>query len=323
MANTVYNQSMILGIDEVGRGPWAGPLVVGAVVLGETKIEGLADSKKLTAKKRAALDVEIREHAAAIGLGWVYADELDEIGLSEALCRATVRAVEQIDASYHQIIIDGTVNFLRNTNKGNYVTLLKKADQLIASVSAASIIAKVARDGYMALRAIDYPNYGFDSHVGYGTVKHRQAIDKYGVCDEHRLSFAPLVKYRTDSKADDTNMTVAKSSKQIGDEAEVAATRYLLANGHEILHRNWKTRYCEIDIISLFDNTIYFTEVKYRKSSVYGGGVGAITAKKLRQMQFAIKIYTSSEKLQNKNLRLAVVSVSGTPPTIETFLELE
>jgi ribonuclease HII len=137
--------SMILGVDEVGRGPWAGPLVVGAVVLGDASIEGLTDSKKLTAKRREALDILIREQAAGWGLGWVQAEELDTLGLAESLRVATIRAVEAVKAPYHEIIIDGTINFLKETAKGKYVTTLAKADLLVPSVSAASIIAKVAR----------------------------------------------------------------------------------------------------------------------------------------------------------------------------------
>ena len=137
---------MILGIDEVGRGPWAGPLVVGAVVVGGTTIEGLTDSKKLTKKRREALEPEILGKAAGWGLGWVTAEEIDVIGLSESLRLATRRAVEQVKASYHEIIIDGTINFLSDTSKGAYVTTMPKAHLLVPSVSAASIIAKVARD---------------------------------------------------------------------------------------------------------------------------------------------------------------------------------
>jgi ribonuclease HII len=187
---------MILGIDEVGRGPWAGPLVIGAVVLGEKTIDGLTDSKKLTKKRRDELDVVIRAEASGYGLGWVHANEIDEIGLSAALILATKRAVEQVMTPYHEIIIDGTINFLKDTAKSQYVTTLKKADLLIPSVSAASIIAKVARDNYMIEQAEIYPEYKFESHVGYGTATHRAAIDKFGVTPLHRLSFAPLVKYK-------------------------------------------------------------------------------------------------------------------------------
>jgi len=187
---------MILGIDEVGRGPWAGPLVIGAVVLGDTVIEGLTDSKKLSKKRRDDLDVIIRRDALGYGIGWVAAAELDEIGLSAALVLATKRAVEQVNVPYHKIVIDGTINFLKGTAKEAYVTTLPKADLLESSVSAASIIAKVARDNYMITQDELYPHYKFGSHVGYGTAAHRAAIEAYGITPLHRLSFAPLKKYK-------------------------------------------------------------------------------------------------------------------------------
>jgi ribonuclease HII len=317
-----YNESMILGVDEVGRGPWAGPLVVGAVVLGGTKIEGLTDSKKLSKKRREELAELIYQHAAGIGIGWVHAQELDAIGLSEALKLATIRAVGQVSTPYHEIIIDGTVNFLKGTNKGEYVTTLKKADLLIPSVSAASIIAKVARDIYMEEQDVLYPHYGFKRHVGYGTAIHRAAIEELGVTPLHRLSFAPLAKYRLDQKSEDVFESHTITTKQIGDTAEDMATKYLALLGHQIVERNWKTKYCEIDIVSVFDDTVYFTEVKYRKSPDQGGGMAAITKKKLNQMKFAAKLYASAKKLHDTDMQLAVISLSGKPPVVETFLEL-
>jgi ribonuclease HII len=305
---------MILGIDEVGRGPWAGPLVVGAVVLGDAAIEGLTDSKKLTKKKRDALDILIRDQAAGVGLGWVHANELDAVGLSAALRLATIRAVEQITAPYHEIIIDGTINFLSETSKGKYVTTLAKADLLIQSVSAASIVAKVARDNYMALQDAAYPGYGFGKHVGYGTAAHREAIAVHGVTPLHRLSFAPLKKYKTDDFV---------STKAIGDVAEQEAARYLAAKGHDIVGRNWKNRFCEIDVISQKDDVLYFTEVKYRTSSGQGGGLAAITPNKQQQMKFAAEFYAHSKKLRDVAMKLAVISVTGENPTVELYLELE
>lgn len=320
---------MILGIDEVGRGPWAGPLVVGAVVLGGEQIEGLTDSKKLTKKKRDVLDVEIRAKATGFGLGWVSAREIDQIGLSAALVLATKRAVEQISAPYSEIIIDGTINFLKDTGKGKYVTTLKKADLLVPSVSAASIIAKVARDTYMAEQDNNYPGYAFASHVGYGTAAHRAAIDRLGVTPLHRLSFAPLNKYQmTDNKATDGNSLPPASirelptSKSIGDAGETAAANYLVRLGHEIIDRNWRTKYCEIDIISHHKDTIYFTEVKYRKNANQGGGLMAITPKKQNQMAFAAKYYALTKGVKDTNLRLAAIDVTGQPPEVQSFLKL-
>ena len=203
----------ILGIDEVGRGPWAGPLVVGACVLGDAQIEGLTDSKKLTPKKREALAPVIREKAA-VGLGWVSAEELDEIGLSMALCKACREAVKQIHVPFHEIVIDGTVNFLRDTPLASHVQVLKKADLLVPEVSAASIVAKVARDNYMYKLAEKYPGYGFEKHVGYGTAAHKAAIEKLGVCPEHRKSFRPVAQY-------------VGSTKERGDKGETAVCKYL------------------------------------------------------------------------------------------------
>jgi ribonuclease HII len=323
---------MILGIDEVGRGPWAGPLVVGAVVLTDTKVNGLADSKKLSKKQRESLSQLIYQQAAAYSLGWVSAMEIDEIGLSAALQTATQQAVEQIKIPYHEIIIDGTVNFLANTGKSNYVTTLKKADQLIASVSAASVIAKVARDYFMYQQDEIYPGYGFKNNVGYGTAEHIAAINKLGVTPLHRLSFAPLAKYQhnqsthsisyQNSSKISTSKTVS-TTKQIGTAAETSVADYLKRCGHQVLNRNWKTKYCEIDIISQRGDTIYFTEVKYRHQSSQGGGLEAITSKKLRQMKFAAECFSASYKLDNIDLQLAVASVTSPNQLVEAWFAID
>lgn len=307
---------MILGIDEAGRGPWAGPLVVGAVILGGTSIDGLTDSKKLTKKRREALAPLIRERAVSYATGWVSAAELDAIGMSTALQLATIRAVKNIHSPYTEIIIDGTVNFLRQTKKGSYVQTMPKADLLIPSVSAASILAKVERDQYMTRLATEYDGYGFESHAGYGTARHRAAIQERGVIPEHRVSFAPLRQYaqqlgRTivdggDSEAirhllakemggrqqvGDATSHRGATTKQIGDDGEGLVADELARREHTIIARNWRTRYCEIDIISLYGRTIYFTEVKTRKNDLHGDGFAAITAKKQRQLRFAAELF--------------------------------
>lgn len=295
---------MILGIDEAGRGPWAGPLVVGAVVLGRASIEGLNDSKQLTKKRREALESQILEHAAATGLGWVSAAEIDEIGLSAALRLATIRAVQEVDQAgvpYDEIIIDGTINFLSDTAKGRFVETMPKADALIPAVSAASIIAKVARDRFMAAQDAVYPGYGFSSHAGYGTAKHRAAIEERGVSPLHRVSFAPLKKYAPSGV----------TTKQIGDKGEELVVEYLLQKGHEIIARNWKTRFCEIDIISKYQDVTYFTEVKTRKNTQYGDGFEVITAKKVQQMKFSAEMYQASGQAI-----LAVASVINADKTL-------
>lgn len=312
---------MILGIDEVGRGCWAGPLVVGAVVLGDVKIPGLTDSKKLTAKKRESLANEIYHQALGVGLGWVQPGELDEIGLSQSLVEATKRAVQEVKTAYHEIIIDGTVNFLKDTNKGEYVTLLKKADLLIPSVSAASIVAKVARDNYMARQEVEYPGYGFADHVGYGTAKHRQALTSLGLTPLHRRSFRPIAELSDLTSESPVNILNA-TTRQIGDLSESIASSYLKKQGYEVISRNWKTKYCEIDIVAKRDEIYYFVEVKHRKTSRQGDGLDAITPKKLRQMAFAAKLYVEMMKLDQPQMRLLAVSTFGEEPGFEQLVEI-
>lgn len=320
---------MILGIDEAGRGPWAGPLVVGAVVLGGAEIDGLTDSKKLSKKKRELLYDEITQKALGVATGWVSAAELDEVGMSAALRLATRRAVEQIMVPYSEIIIDGTVNFLADTGKGKYVKTMPKADLLIPSVSAASIMAKVERDRYMTEQDGVYPGYGFGGHAGYGVAKHRAAIEQLGVTPLHRLSFAPLQKYRTGPServpqegnkpslvSDSTHAT-----KTIGDHAETEVANYLVRQEHTIAARNWKTKMCEIDIVSIKGDEIFFTEVKYRKTAAHGDGLAAITPKKLKQMMFAAESYQRYHPSALQP-RLAAASVSGEAFTIEAWMAL-
>jgi ribonuclease HII len=180
---------VIVGIDEVGRGCWAGPLVAGAVILAQP-IEGLKDSKLLSKIQREKLAKVIYEQAQAVGLGWVDAATIDEHGLTRAVSLAMHQAVAQITDQYDRIIVDGNYNFLEDNPKA--VTLIK-ADQSVMAVSAASIIAKVARDRYMAGLPAEYAEYGFDKHVGYGTALHLEKLKLHGVSDLHRRSFKPII----------------------------------------------------------------------------------------------------------------------------------
>ncbi|MDB5164510.1 MAG: putative Ribonuclease [Candidatus Saccharibacteria bacterium] len=163
--------------------------MAGAVVLAEP-IAGLKDSKKLSKKQREALTILIKEQALAIGLGWVEAALIDEIGVTAAVKLAMERALEQITIEYDDVIIDGHLNFLPENPKTRAVI---KADDTEPSVSAASIVAKVARDNYMAdIITKDYPDYGFEQHVGYGTALHIERLKLHGVSDLHRRSYKPI-----------------------------------------------------------------------------------------------------------------------------------
>lgn len=304
----------ILGIDEVGRGPLAGPLVIGAVILPDDErpwFKELRDSKKLTAKKREELNKLILKEAST-GLGWVEASELDEIGISKALKLATKRAVKQVQSlhiSFSQIIIDGKVNFLSDTPLAKYTSTCIKGDDKIREISSASIIAKVARDHYMVELAKKYPEYNFDKHVGYGTKTHVAAIYKYGLTSEHRKSFEPC-KSLSNFK---TPKTPKKNTTKKGQQAEQAVAHYLESHGHTIIEQNHKTYFYEIDIISTKNNHIYFTEVKYRTSSIHGSGLEIITKTKLNQMHFSAESYLKYQnfKFKSHDPLLACASVTG------------
>ena len=278
---------MILGIDEVGRGPYAGPLVIGACILGDWQnsenaewIEKLTDSKKLSAKRREELYVLIKEKALAAATGWVSSAEIDEVGLSEALRLATRRAVEQIQKTkvpFSEIIIDGTMNFLVGTKLEKYVSTLKKGDFLVKEISAASILAKVERDKYMTELDAVYPEYGFGKHVGYGTAAHQKAMEEFGLTPEHRRSFRP-VREIAENKI---------TTKQLGDRGEQVVVDYLESSGHEIVARNYKTKLFEVDIISRKNEILYFTEVKYRSDYDFGEALDFIDKKKQQKMHLA------------------------------------
>jgi len=180
---------LVAGIDEVGRGPLAGAVVAAAVILNpECSIEGLTDSKKLSEKKRNVLDYEIREKALAWSLGRAEVEEIDCINILQASLLAMQRAVEGLSIKPHHLKIDGN----QLLSMPYSMEAIVKGDLTVAEISAASIIAKVARDKEMVLFDALYPEYGFAAHKGYPTKKHRAALSKYGVTPIHRRSFSPV-----------------------------------------------------------------------------------------------------------------------------------
>jgi ribonuclease HII len=183
-----------VGIDEVGRGCWAGPLVAAAAVLPENyrmfeSLPKLRDSKKLSKSQRKIADLWLRRNLSSFGIGWVWPKEIDELGLTESVRLAFSRALEGIAIEYDELILDGNINYFKDNPKSKAII---KADDSVPCVSAASIIAKVARDTYMTGLGESYACYAFDKHVGYGTVAHITALKKYGVSDIHRLSYKPV-----------------------------------------------------------------------------------------------------------------------------------
>ncbi|MBI2448209.1 ribonuclease HII [Candidatus Microgenomates bacterium] len=185
--------SYICGVDEVGRGPWAGPIVAAATIVSNLKSQisnlGVRDSKKLSEKKREDIfeivkDIKDIEYFVA----FISAEEIDKIGLGRANQLVLKKAVDGLSQKPDYVLVDGF-------EIGGLTTRQEKVvggDSKIFSIALASIIAKVSRDRYMKELAKKYPEYGFEHHKGYGTAKHLGAIKKYGICPEHRKSFHPI-----------------------------------------------------------------------------------------------------------------------------------
>lgn len=180
---------IIAGVDEAGRGPLAGPVIAAAVILDATRpIKGLADSKKLSGRRREALAIEIREKAIAWAIGRVDNLEIDRINILQATLLAMRLAIEGLEVKPAQVLVDGN----QSPSVSYNVITIVKGDQTVPAISAASILAKVARDDEMSRLDIDYPGYGFAKHKGYPTREHIDALQKLGACAIHRQSFAPV-----------------------------------------------------------------------------------------------------------------------------------
>ena len=181
----------VAGIDEVGRGAWAGPLTVGAVVLpSDRRMYKLRDSKELDATRRDQLATRLHGFADGIGLGDATNDEIDSLGLSAALRLAARRAVAALPVMPDVLLLDGNWDFL--ADHGTHNELLVHGDARSASIAAASIVAKVDRDTRMIAWAPDHQPYGFASNKGYPTPVHRAALAEHGPCVLHRRSWAPV-----------------------------------------------------------------------------------------------------------------------------------
>jgi len=180
---------LICGVDEAGRGPLAGPVSAAAVILDDANpIAGLADSKKLSEKQRDQLAPVIRERALAWAVAFADVEEIDRLNILQATLLAMKRAVEGLSLLPQQVLVDG----LYCPQTGIPSQAIVKGDSKVAAISAASILAKTARDELMLKLHAQYPQYGFDGHKGYPTAAHITALREHGVSEVHRRSFRPV-----------------------------------------------------------------------------------------------------------------------------------
>ena len=188
----VNETDLVAGVDEVGRGPLAGPVVAAAVILDPKKpIDGLCDSKKMSANRRLEMSDKIKSNSLAWSLGRAEAKEIDEINILQASLLAMKRAIELLNIEPDIVLVDGNYTPSINFKKKAIV----KGDSLVPVISAASIIAKVERDNEMIALDKVYPGYGFSSHKGYPTKQHIESLKRLGITDIHRITFSPVSKY--------------------------------------------------------------------------------------------------------------------------------
>lgn len=180
---------LVCGVDEAGRGPWAGPVAAGAVILSAEDVpEGIDDSKALTAERREALAVEIKARAVAWGVGFASPEEIEKLNILQATGLAMCRAIEAMGVQPKAALVDGNYRFKLPCD----VETAVGGDGLSLSIAAASILAKTARDAIMIAMDAEYPGYGFASHKGYNAPAHQAALKAMGPCAIHRRGWAPI-----------------------------------------------------------------------------------------------------------------------------------
>ncbi|MDR2656007.1 MAG: ribonuclease HII [Oscillospiraceae bacterium] len=275
--NSYHSQGFgdICGIDEAGRGPLAGPVFAAAVILGDEKIEGLDDSKKLSEEKREALFDKITRNASAYAVAFCNEKEIDKINILQASLEAMRRAAGGLSVKPSLALVDGD----QNPKLDVKTVCIVGGDAKSASVAAASILAKVSRDRYMTVLDQKYPGYGFAKHKGYPTKEHYKKLDELGVSEIHRKTF--LKKYE---------------AARIGRAGENFAARYLEKQGFNILARNWRCPYGEIDVIAENGEFLAFVEVKSRSEIFQALPCEAVDEKKRRKIILAATAYLSERE---------------------------
>jgi len=274
------NDKLVCGVDEAGRGPLAGDVYAAAVILPEKyELPLLNDSKQLTAKRREKLFEDIKEQAVAYCIATASVEEIEQLNIRGAALLAMRRAIEGLNPSAAFALIDG------NTTEGIPIPAraIVGGDSTEPSISAASILAKVARDRYMLELAEKYPEYGFERHKGYGTKLHYERLAEFGASPVHRKSFL---------KSSGGKWEVKKTTAQeTGDWGEQIGCDVLVSKGFEVIARNWHSRYGEIDIIAKNDIYIVFAEVKTRKNANHGTAAEFVDESKQEKLRATAELY--------------------------------
>ncbi len=304
---------LVAGLDEVGRGTLAGPVAAGAVVLSHRpsrKLFGLVrDSKQMTPQQREAAYEVITDAADACAVGWATAAEIDRIGIVPSVRLAMRRALDRLPISPDHLLIDaiplGAVNVPQRS--------IVRGDSKSLSIAAASVIAKVERDRFMVELDSSFPNYGFESHKGYATRSHIEAVRRLGPCAQHRMSFQPV--------RHESHRFRRASPPESGRWAEEFVTAALEERGMEVVSRNFRSRFGEVDLITLDGGTLCFIEVRARRSSAFGSPGETISSPKARRIIAACNEYLQWTEIEWSHWRIDVAEVQldrwGRPIAVE------
>ena len=337
----------IAGVDEAGRGPLAGPVVAAAVILPDScDIEGINDSKVLKKETRERLYDQIVEKAVSLGIGSASNEEIDQHNILQATFLAMRRALDELDTPPDRVIVDG--KWVPESPFHEIAVI--DGDALSISIAAASIIAKVTRDKQMAEYHVCYPEYGFDSHKGYGSLTHLDAIRRNGPCPIHRLSFqgvASAGKSRSEdfhvfaegislaldeeelsamghsiagvtddlpiAEVEELRALYIKRQKVLANtwkKGEGLAARELSGKGYTIQERNYRAADGEIDLIALKDQTIAFIEVKTVNAPVLVSPETLVTPHKQRQIAQVAGAYLRNNRESELVPRFDVIGVN-------------
>ena len=310
---------LIAGIDEVGRGPLAGPVVAAAVILDSTRptdwYEEINDSKALPAAQRERLAPLILASAVASGIGAAGPEEIDSLGIVGATRAAMARAVAGLDIRPDYLLIDA----VPLAEPGIPFRAIIHGDALCRSIAAASIVAKVYRDRLMVQEDARYPGYGFARHKGYPTPEHLERLAELGPCPIHRRSFAPV------SALVSPQAEPAPSVRRVrGNAGEEAAASYLRSQGYQVVERNFHCPWGEIDIVAQQGATQVFVEVKARRSDRLGTALESVTSRKQQHLVLAAQEYLQRHGLEERPWRIDVIAVRlGQRDRVESVQHLE
>ena len=308
--------SRIAGLDEVGRGCLAGPVAAGAVILPpcpSSELRAVArDSKQLSPKQRETAYAVIVKSALSYSVGWAAAAEIDRNGIVPSVRLAMCRALSKLSPAADSLLIDALSLQAVNLPQKSII----RGDSKSLSIAAASIVAKVERDRLMCKLAGEYPDYGFESHKGYGTERHMAAIRRLSPCPEHRMSFSPLNR--------ETRRSPQVSRTEIGKRAELFVALAVEDMGMRVVDRNYSTRFGEVDLVATAGDTLVFIEVRARRSKAFATPAETVSGRKSQRLVAACHRFLQTTNVHWENWRIDVASVEldawGRPSAVE-FIE--